>query len=78
MGWGSGFGWMGWLWPLLMLVFWVGVIAAAVWLVGSLFGRSERPGSGGSDSAIEALKRRYAAGQITRDEYLEGRRILQG
>lgn len=79
MGWGTGYGvmgWAGWLWPILMLVFWVALIATIVWLVGGLFRRSSRPAETSGD-ALEILKRRYAAGQITREEFMEGRKLLQ-
>ena len=60
-GWGGG--WM-WLWGTLMMLSWVVLIAAAVWLVARPFGR--RP-----NRAREILDERYARGDLTTDEYRE-------
>jgi putative membrane protein len=69
MGMGLGFGVFG---LLLMLLFWGGLIALAVWLAGALFPRSNRETSISTDqdlSAQEILNRRYVRGEITRDQY---------
>jgi putative membrane protein len=69
MGMGLGFGLFG---LLFMVLFWVGLIALAVWLVGSLFGRNGRRTTSSPDhemSARESLDRRYARGEITREQY---------
>ena len=69
MGMGLGFGVFG---LVLMLVFWGGLIALAVWLVSVLFPRNDRDTSASTDqdlSAREMLDRRYARGEITRDQY---------
>lgn len=79
MGWGfhgAGF--------VFMLVFWVLVIALAVWLVSALFPRSTgaspshytRAESDASGPALEILKRRYARGEITKAEYEDIRHDL--
>jgi len=75
--WGS---WGGWVMLMFMIVFVVAVIVAIVFLVRYLSGTP-----GGSSSPVAApptstsgpelpkdiLKRRYAAGEIDRDEYLQ-------
>jgi putative membrane protein len=69
MGMGLGFGLFG---LLFMILFWVGLIALAVWLVGTLFGRNGRrvPSSGDHElNAREILDRRYARGELTREQY---------
>ena len=69
MGMGLGFGIFG---LLFMLLFWGVLIAVAVWLVSVLFPRSDRKTSAFTDqdlSAREMLDRRYARGEITRDQY---------
>lgn len=69
MGMGLGFGLFG---LLFMLLFWVGLIALAVWLVSTLFGRNGRQATPSGDhelSAREVLDRRYARGEITREQY---------
>lgn len=63
-------GWMGsWmiLWALLALALLVLAVVATVWLVKQLTG-------GGSDSEQrQILERRYAAGAIDREEFLQRR-----
>ena len=69
MGMGLGFGVFG---LVLMLVFWGGLIALAVWLASALFPRSNRETSISTDqdlSAQQILDRRYVRGEITRDQY---------
>lgn len=61
-GWGGG--WM-WLWGTLMMLTWVALIAAAVWLVARSVG-DRRP-----SRAREILDERYARGELTTDEYHE-------
>jgi len=57
---------------LFMLLFWGGLIALAVWLLSALFPRNSRrrPSPAGQDrSAGEILDRRYARGEVTREQY---------
>ena len=65
---GMGFGLAG---LLLMFLFLVGVIALAIWLVSALFPRSARPAPPAEQdlSARQILNRRYARGEITREQY---------
>lgn len=80
-GWGmmgpgmmGGFGLM-WFMPIFFILFWGLVIWAVVALVRS---RSEPGGSDSSkaDAALEVLKRRYARGEISKEEYEEKKRDL--
>jgi len=75
-GWGmmGGFGWM-WLMPIFFILFWGLVIWAIVALVRGL---SESRGydSSKADSALEVLKKRYARGEINKEEYEEKKRDL--
>jgi putative membrane protein len=69
MGFGVGFGIVG---LLLMVLLWGGLIALAVWLVRSLFPQATQPPAafcGQGVSAREILDRRYARGEISRQEY---------
>jgi len=69
MGLGMGSGLFG---LILMLLFWGGLIALAVWLVRSLFPQGARsPGQPGyrEMNAREILDRRFARGEIDREEY---------
>ena len=75
--WGSGGGWVT---LMFMIVFVVAVIVAIVFLVRYLSrtpGGSSSPmaappaSTSGPESPQDILKRRYAAGEIDRDEYLQ-------
>lgn len=80
-GWGmmgpgmmGGFGWMG-FGAVFMVVFW-GVV---IWAVVAFIQGSSHPGTWESrqqDSAVELLKRRYARGEINKEEYEEKKRDL--
>ena len=77
-GWGPG-GW-GWLLgTVMMVVFWGGLIALAVWAVRSL-GRSAGPDrpSGHSPDAIAILEERFARGEIDQEEFERRRAVLRG
>ncbi len=70
----GGFGWM-WLMPIL----WIVVLGLIVWAV--VAGVSGQGGSKSSDyskedSALEVLKRRYARGEIDKEEYEEKKKDL--
>jgi putative membrane protein len=75
MGWGYGMGGFG---SIIMLVFWIAVIVGIIFLVRWLLvstggsGRSARS----EDSALEILKRRYARGEIDKEEFEEKKRPL--
>ncbi len=59
---------------VMMVIVIGGLIVLVVWAVRAVGG--PRPGS--SISALEVLKRRLAAGEITQDEYEKTRRLLEG
>ncbi|AWN30553.1 putative membrane protein [Streptomyces sp. SceaMP-e96] len=80
MMWYDGWGWGGWfVMALVMILFWVLVIAGVVALVGYLtssrHGHQSGPASsfgepgGGSRRAEELLAERFARGEIDEDEY---------
>lgn len=63
-GWGMGAGW------IFMVLFWVITIAVSVLLIRWLISFGEKKGPGAqAESALDILKKRYARGEITRDEY---------
>ncbi len=73
----NGFGFGG----LLSIIFWVAIIALAVWLISSLVSRpNSQPPSNlpAAESALDILKKRYARGEITKEQYDEVRRDLSG
>lgn len=67
-------GWMvgGWI---IALIFWVLVIVGIVVLVRMITSRTVF-GQPTRDSALEILRRRYAAGEITTDQFEEMKRTL--
>jgi len=73
---GFGYNPIGWI---LSLVFWAliigGVVWLVVWLVRNVGGTAStaRP-----DSAIEILKARYARGEITKEQFAEMKKNLEG
>jgi putative membrane protein len=81
-GWDMGPGMMGWgilAWfgPIMMVIFWIAIIVAIIffvrWLMASSRGRhSPAP----QDSALEILKKRYARGEISKEEFEEKKRDL--
>jgi len=55
---------------IVMILFWIGLIALAVWLAQALFnGARHASATGGELSAQEILDRRFARGEITREQY---------
>lgn len=68
--WGFGM----WLGGLAMLVFWGALIVGAVLVVRLLGGL---PGRDGRTSPLDILKRRYASGEITREQYEQMRKDLE-
>lgn len=74
---GFGFGPFGWI---AMLLFWVliigGLALIAVWVFREA--TPSAPGPGGSSRSLEILKERYARGEITREQYEEMRREIEG
>ncbi len=83
-----GYGWMFdgfgvgmWLWPLIL----IGVVAFAVYLLitRAATGRAPRElsremtGHTATETPLEILKKRYAKGELTDDEYERMRAIIQ-
>lgn len=66
-------GWM-LLWALVGLAVIVLVVLATIWLARRLSG----DGRGKAPGAQELLRRRYASGQLDREEYLSIQRDLRG
>ena len=86
-GWqGYGYGMMGsgmmggfggfWFMPIIMIVFWGLVIWGIVALIRGVASPSNTGSSNQADSALEILKRRYARGEITKQDYEERKKDL--
>ena len=69
MGWGGGF---------FMIIFWVAIIVGIALLAKWLLAVSGKDaGSAAKESPIEILKRRYAEGEIGKEEFEEKKRDLE-
>ena len=77
MWWVDGFHW-GWVLfgGLMMLLFWGGLIALAVLAFRALSG-PRQSSVAPTETPLDILKRRYAAGEISKAEYDEMRSDLQ-
>jgi putative membrane protein len=77
-GWWAGqWGVWGWLGLILMIAFWILVIAGIVLLVRWLIRQGHGSGGGGgSESALDVLERRYAKGEISAEEYRRMKREI--
>ena len=72
-----GFGGLSGWWLLgmgMMVLFWIAMILLVIWVVRSLFPHQIRSGS---DQAVEILRQRYAAGEISAAEYEQARARLE-
>jgi len=68
-GFGMGFGLVG---LLLMVLFWIGLIALAVWIVRSIFSSVQQdstPPVEAERNARNILDKRFARGEITHEQY---------
>jgi putative membrane protein len=78
--WGMmGPGMMGFGWEWFMPIFWILFLGLLIWGVVALVrgtSRSSGADSGSPDSALEILKRRYARGEINREEFDEKKKDL--
>jgi putative membrane protein len=75
MGWGYGMGWLG---PVFMIIILVAVVLLIVFLVRGISSSgghgTHNPVTG--DSALDILKKRYARGEINKDEFEEKKKDL--
>jgi putative membrane protein len=75
MEWGYGMGWIG---MIAMAVFWIAVIVGIVFLIRWLIlsNRAEGHKAHSEDSALEILRKRYARGEINKEEFEEKKKDL--
>ena len=66
---------MGW-WMLFGSIWFVVFWGLVLWVVLTLVGRAGGSGARGDDSPVEIARRRYARGDITREEFEQIRRDL--
>jgi putative membrane protein len=77
--WGAG----SWLWMVLMMFFGIAALAIIVWAIIKVFGFEGGPGLSGryphaTEPPLEIARRRYAAGEITKEQLDEIERTLKG
>ena len=91
MGYGAGlgFGFGGWLWMIGMMLLVVGIIVLVVWVAGRALsgtqgGAAAPPTAGYAAPAlpptpdpVEVLRMRFARGEITQDEFLAAKQVLE-
>ncbi len=65
-GWGMGFGFFGWL---MMFLFWILIIAAVVLGVRWFIDQGKLKGSSVEETPLDILKKRYASGEIDKEEF---------
>lgn len=75
MGYGYGHG-MGWFGIIFMFAFGVLVIVGIVFLIRWLAVSARTEGRRLEDSALEILKKRYARGEMDKEEFLEKKKEL--
>jgi len=72
-GWGMGYGFFGWL---MMFLFWILIIAAVVLGVRWFVDQGKLKGSSVEETPLDILKKRYASGEIDKEEFETMRREL--
>jgi putative membrane protein len=74
---GGGYG-MGWFGSIIMIAFWIAVIVGIVllirWLI--IYTRTPSHGTSSGESALDILKKRYARGEIDKQEFEEKKKDL--
>lgn len=70
------FGPMGWVGPIMMIIFWGLIVVGIVVLIRYLSAQTRNVGSSGSN-ALAILRERYARGEIDTAEFEEKKRILE-
>lgn len=68
---GGYWGLFGWL---FMILFWAAIILLIIWLYRQI--RGPAPAAAG-ETALDILKKRYASGEITKDQYDEMKKELK-
>lgn len=75
MMYGYGFPWIG---GIVMMLFWVVILGVCIWGVVIFARNAGRSNSGtpGSETPLDVVKRRYAAGEIDKEQFEEMKRNL--
>ena len=65
-GWGMGFGLFGWL---MMLLFWILIIVGIVLVIRWFINEGKPIGLRTEETALDVFKKRYARGEIGKEEF---------
>jgi putative membrane protein len=71
--------WHVWMFPMFMPIFWIVIIVLCLYF---FFGRGRTPRIGGpepgpaGETALDILKKRYARGEITKEEFEQMKRDI--
>ena len=72
MGFGMGFN------SIWMILFWIVIIGAVIWAAAALYQKANSsPPANPGDDALSILKRRYARGELSKEEYESMRNDLE-
>jgi len=71
--WGMGYGFFGWL---MMFLFWIIIIASVVLGVRWFVDQGKLKGSSVEETPLDILNKRYASGEIDKEEFETMRREL--
>jgi putative membrane protein len=73
MNWGHGFGWV---FPLVMFIFFITFVVGIVFLIRWIVLSTKITGTKSDESALEILKKRYAKGEISKEEFEEKKKDI--
>jgi len=75
MMYGYGFPWMG---GIAMMIFWVLVVAGIVWAIIAVSRNAGQTGQTATrvETPVDVLRRRFAAGEINKEQFEEMKRAL--
>ena len=65
-GWGLGYGFFGWL---MMLLFWILIVVGVVLVVRWFISEGKPKGLSTEETALHILKKRYASGEIDKEQF---------
>lgn len=74
--WGTHGGW-GWLWMTLILFFLTGVVLLIIFLIRYIQGSEKRYLPPSHEEPLEIIKRRYAKGEITKEQFEQMKKDLE-
>ncbi|MDP2838322.1 MAG: SHOCT domain-containing protein [Candidatus Moranbacteria bacterium] len=75
---GGGYGYMGGFGFFFMLLFWGLVIWALITLVKAISEKRQSPSEIKEDEAMKVLRERYAKGEITKEQFEQTKKDLNG